>query len=134
VEYLEALDRDECLRLLEGRGVGRIGITVLDLPAIFPVNYAVHDNEILFRTRGGSDLDVATREMMAAFEIDGTDGLYHEGWSVLVVGRCSHVTDPAELDEIQDVRLSPWAGEDRDLYVRIPMEMVSGRRIHHGHP
>ena len=132
VEYLEDLDRDECVRLLEGRGVGRIGTTVRARPVIFPVNYVVHDNDVLFRTRRGSDLEVATRDAVAAFEIDGMDDFYHEGWSVLVVGRCSHVSDPAELDQLQTVRLSPWAGERRDRYVRISMEMVSGRRIRHG--
>jgi hypothetical protein len=27
--------------------------------------------------------------------------------------------------------LAPWAGEDRDLLLRMPIEEVSGRHIHH---
>jgi hypothetical protein len=69
-----------------------------------------------------------------AFEIDGVDNIYHEGWSVLTIGRCIHVTDPVELDQIQDSRLSSWAARGRDLLVRISMDEISGRRIRHHTP
>lgn len=130
-EHLEILDRVECLQLLEGRGMGRIGAVVRGHPVIFPVNYVVFNDAILFCAKRGGDLDRATLNVTTAFEIDGTDNIYHEGWSVLVIGRCIHLTEPVELDQLQAVILSPWAGEGRDLFVRISLDEVSGRRILH---
>ena len=98
---------------------------------VYPVNYAVHDGAILFRTRRGGDLDASTLNRWVAFEIDEADNLYHEGWSVLVVGRGSHVTESSELASLTSVRLMPWADEDRCLVVRIPLHEVTGRHIHH---
>lgn len=130
-EHLEILDRVECLQLLEGRGMGRIGAVVRGHPVIFPINYVVFHDAILFCAKRGGDLDRATLNVTTAFEIDGTDNIYHEGWSVLVIGRCVHLTEPVEVDQFQAVILSPWAGEGRDLFVRISLDEVSGRRIRH---
>ena len=129
--HLEPLSRDECILRLQAHGVGRIAVTVRGRPLIYPVNYAVHEDAIVIRTRSGGELDSATDDAVAAFEIDGTDILYHEGWCVLVVGRASHVSNPTDLAGFNGVRLSPWAGEDRDSFVRIPFDEVSGRHIHH---
>jgi nitroimidazol reductase NimA-like FMN-containing flavoprotein (pyridoxamine 5'-phosphate oxidase superfamily) len=129
--HLAELKRTECLQLLEQQGMGRIGGQVGGRLVVFPVNYAVFDNTILFRTRRDGDLDRVTRNTDVAFEIDGMDPIYHEGWSVLVTGRCIHVTDPVELDHLRAVRLLPWAGEGRDSLVRLSLDAVSGRRVHH---
>ncbi len=101
---------------------------------ILPVNYAVVGDAVLVRARRGGDLDRITCNTVVAVEIDGTDSIYHEGWSVLVVGRSAHVTDPGELDRLKGLRLLPWAGEGRDLFIRIALDDVSGRRIHHFGP
>ncbi len=98
---------------------------------IFPINYVMLDSAILFRARRGGDLEQATGDVDVAFEIDGADKVYHEGWSVLVTGRSVHVRDPAELEQLRIVRLLSWAGEDRDLFVRIVLDQVSGRRVQH---
>ena len=111
--------------------MGRIGAIVCGRPVVYPVNYAIHDGAIVFRTRRGGELDSATNGEVAAFEIDGVDHLYHEGWSVLVVGRCCPVNDVAELEGLRDVRLSPWADEKRDRFVRIPFDSISGRHVSH---
>lgn len=130
-DHLEALERDECVLRLQARGLGRVGATLRGRPIVYPVNYALHDGAILFRTRRGGDLDASTLDRWAAFEIDDADNLYHEGWSVLVVGRASHVTDPSELASLTFVPLTPWADDDRHLVVRIPLHEVTGRHIHH---
>jgi uncharacterized protein len=132
--HLEVLGRIECVQLLRGQGVGRVAGTVEGRPVILPVNYAVVGGAVLVRARRGGDLNRITGNTVVAFEIDGTDSIYHEGWSVLVVGRSAHVTDPAELDGLKRLRLLPWAGEGRDLYIRIALDDVSGRRIHHSVP
>lgn len=130
-ERLLVLERAECLRLLEGQGVGRVGCRVHGRPLIFPVNYVVLNNAVLFHARRGSDLDHGTGDVDVAFEIDGADHVYHEGWSVLVAGLSVHVTDSAEVEQLRLVSLLPWAGEDRDLFVRIVLDQISGRRVHH---
>jgi nitroimidazol reductase NimA-like FMN-containing flavoprotein (pyridoxamine 5'-phosphate oxidase superfamily) len=133
-DHLEALDRDDCILRLKAHGVGRVGAMLHGRPLVYPVNYAVHDDAVVIRTRAGGDIDLATNDAWAALEIDGADSLYHEGWSVLVVGRATHVRDPFELARITLVRLSPWADESRCSVVRIPLDEVSGRRLRHlGH-
>lgn len=132
--HLEVIDRVECLQLLDGQGVGRIAGTVEGHPVILPINYVVFGDAVLLRARRGGVVDRITGDMVVAFEIDGTDSIYHEGWSVLVVGRSAHVTEPAELDRLKGLRLLPWAGEGRDLFIRIFLDSVTGRRIHHSEP
>jgi hypothetical protein len=68
---------------------------------------------------------------MAAFEIDGIDAMYHEGWSVLVRGHCCHVDDEAALVQLERLPLLPWAGENRDDGIRISLDDLTGRRIDH---
>jgi Pyridoxamine 5'-phosphate oxidase len=84
-EQLEALGSEESLRLLEGRGMGRIGGIVRGRPLILPINYVVLDNGILFRTRRGGDIHQFMCTAAVAFEVDESDTTYHEGWSVVVV-------------------------------------------------
>jgi uncharacterized protein len=132
--HLETLSREECVLRLQAHGVGRVGVVRVVRPAIYPVNYIVDGDTVVFRTLRGSDLFANTFDAPAAFEIDGTDGMYHEGWSVLVVGRASHVDDPAEIERLSAARLSPWAGERRDSFIKIELEEVTGRHIHHRAP
>jgi hypothetical protein len=49
-EDLEPLTEDHARGLLATGEVGRVGITVAALPAIFPVNYWLIDGTIVFRT------------------------------------------------------------------------------------
>ena len=134
IDHLEDLDEAECLRLLETGSLGRVGAVVRDCPIIFPVNYVAFERTIVFLTRLGGELDGATADVTVAFEIDGADNVYHEGWSVLAIGRCAHVTGPLERDGVQASRLSSWAGSGRDLLVRISIDEISGRRIRHHAP
>jgi Pyridoxamine 5'-phosphate oxidase len=53
---LEVLDRDECLRLLASQPVGRVAVVVDGSPMIFPVNYALDGESIVFRSDAGSKI------------------------------------------------------------------------------
>jgi hypothetical protein len=132
LEHLEEIGREECLRLLKAHGVGRVGASVRCRPIIYPVNYSLADDSILFFTRPGSDLDRATEGTIVAFEIDSANFTYHEGWSVLVIGRSAHVSDPSALKRARGLSLMPWAGDERTSMIRIVLDQVSGRRISHG--
>jgi len=128
-EGLEEIDRDECLRLLAGRGVGRVAVTIGAVPAVFPVNYGMLDDAVVFRTGAGTKLDAAVRHAVVAFEVDEIDTLYHEGWSVLVVGRAAEITDHPSLENAELLPLRPWAGGERAHFVAVRAEIVTGRRI-----
>lgn len=128
---LEALERDECLRLLATAPVGRIGVTIGALPAILPVNFALVGSHVVVRTVPGTKLDAAMRHAVVAFEADGyaLDG--SSGWSVLVRGHCSEVTDPAERAALSASPPRPWAFAEgvADRFLRIDLSFVSGRRF-----
>ena len=127
---LELLAEEDCFELLAAHHVGRVAVTVSALPAVFPVNYALMDGAIVFRTGEGTKLQAALRNAVVAFEIDEFDGFGHGGWSVLAVGMADELTGTA-LERARELPLRPWADGERDRYVRIVPELLSGRRIVH---
>jgi len=132
---LRQLDREECLRLIEPGGIGRIAWNGMTGPVVLPVNYKVHNGTIVFRTREGGlvDQDLSTGiegvELKVGFEVDRIDEVRRQGWSVLVQGPAHHVTSPEEIAEVAEAGLETWAGGHRDHYLRITPHQVSGRRI-----
>ncbi|GIU85933.1 MAG: hypothetical protein KatS3mg009_0448 [Acidimicrobiia bacterium] len=125
---LEELGRDECLALLARHHLGRLAVVVGGRPLVFPVNYCLDGDRVVFRTDAGTKLHGALGGPVA-FEIDGVDGLYHGGWSVLVVGEAEEVADGAERDRLARLPLGLWAGGDRSHWVRIRPAAVTGRRL-----
>lgn len=128
-EGLELLDETQCRELLSAGTIGRVAITIGALPAIFPVNYAYLDGDILFRTAPGSKLAAATQHAVVAFEVDDYDTAERTGWSVLVVGRAEVVHDLDVTFKALELDLEPWAWGTRTSIVRISPEVLSGRRI-----
>ncbi|MCK2212532.1 pyridoxamine 5'-phosphate oxidase family protein [Actinomadura sp. ATCC 31491] len=134
---LLVLDEKECLRLLEPGGVGRIafegryGLTVL------PVNFRLLDGAVVFRTATGGSTDedlrtgVADVEYKVAFEVDRIEELTRGGWSVLVQGGLHHVTAEEE-QAAAATGVEPWAGGEREQYLKIVPSRVTGRRIKPG--
>lgn len=129
-EGLEILDEEECRRLLASGYLGRLGVTIHALPAIFPVNYRLIGEAIYFRTGPGTKLNHAANGQVVAFQVDGgIDRAYRQGWSVLVLGRGEEVDDFGELQALAHLLPTPWAPGPRARVVRIPIEIISGRRI-----
>jgi nitroimidazol reductase NimA-like FMN-containing flavoprotein (pyridoxamine 5'-phosphate oxidase superfamily) len=126
---LEILTEAECRELLAGQSVGRIAITVGDVPAILPVNYALLDGEIILRTAEGSKLNAALERAVVAFEIDGTDSAWRTGWSVLVVGHATALWRTPDIERARSLGLRPWAPGPRDRFVQLSTLTISGRRI-----
>jgi uncharacterized protein len=126
---LEMLDRAECLRLLAGPHLGRVALVERDIPLVFPVNYALDGESVVFRTAVGTKLDQAGRGSAMAFEIDHADPVYHTGWSVLVQGVAEVVADPAELARLRSLPLLPWSRRARSAWVRIRPTEITGRRV-----
>lgn len=125
------LSEAECWRLLGSATIGRVAVTVGALPAVFPVNFALVEDAIVFRTGQGTKLSAALRGAVVSFQADAIDPTYHEGWSVMAVGKATTVMEPDELEAVARVGLTPWAHGTREHVVRIRPELLSGRRITH---
>ncbi len=94
-----------------------------------PVNFAVIDGDIVFRTDPASPV-AATDGLQVGFEVDRVDEAMHEGWSVLVTGNARRVTDQGEVeDKLRGRAAEPWAGGERDVYFRLTATETTGRRI-----
>jgi uncharacterized protein len=108
--------------------VGRIVFTVRALPAIRPVNFILDGGDVVIRTSATSRLAQTVRGAVVAFEADVIDPASRSGWSVTVTGRAAEILDPGEVERL-DALLQSWALGDQDCFVRIPAELVSGRRL-----
>jgi nitroimidazol reductase NimA-like FMN-containing flavoprotein (pyridoxamine 5'-phosphate oxidase superfamily) len=126
---LDVLAVDECIALLERCPVGRVGVDLAgEGPAVFPVNYAFDGRDVTFRTNTGSLLHRADQSRVA-FEIDGIDRVYHQGWSVLVVGLLRAVTNTAECEALAELPVGAWVPGLRPQWMRIHPERITGRCI-----
>jgi hypothetical protein len=79
------------------------------LPAQAPVGRIVH-----------------THQALPAFETDQVDAA--TGWSVVVTGHASVVTDPAEHERL--TRTGPRLPALRGVFVRIESDLVTGRTLY----
>ena len=119
----------ECRRLIAAGGIGRIAFGTTTGPIVLPVNFAVVAGTIVLRTDEGTAIDGHADERVA-FEVDHIDEALSQGWSVLVRGTAHRVAHPAELQVIRrGAAIWPWPGGDRDVYVRIIPDTITGRRI-----
>ncbi|MFJ5533837.1 helix-turn-helix domain-containing protein [Streptomyces sp. NPDC093261] len=119
----------ECRDLLSSHGVGRLAVPTVSGPEIVPVNYGVIDGAVVFRTAPGTVPSQASGTQVA-FEVDRIDAAFSQGWSVLVRGHASTVTDPDSVRRLEEQASSePWAGGQRDLWIRIETLSITGRRI-----
>lgn len=127
---LEELTTADCYELLAHGGVGRVGFSTPCGPLILPVNFALVQGLVVFRTATGGALAAHADGSDAGFEVDHVDEAMREGWSVLVNGPADRVTGQGELSWPPDqVPVWPWAGGEREEYVRITPAHVTGRRI-----
>jgi len=111
-----------------------VAVSVGALPAIFPVNYATLDGDVVFRSGPGTKLTAAVRGSVVAFEVDEADRFDHTGWSVMVVGPAHQITDPDERAQARALPLASWAPDRGDVFVRIEARLVSGRLLTHALP
>jgi len=124
------LSREDCARLLRAGVAGRVAIGTPTGPHIVPVNYAVNGESILIRTTAYSLLGTYGRGAQLCFEVDQFDYELERGWSVVVRGRATFVSDQDELAELaRSWEPRPWAEGQRNLIVRIPWTEVTGRQL-----
>jgi uncharacterized protein len=126
---VEHLSVETCLSLLERHRVGRLGVVDADGPLVLPVNYVLDRGTVVLRSDPGLKLDLANEHETAAFEIDGVDHTRRLGWSVLVRGRLSQVTDPEDRARLEALELEPYVGGDKSHLLRLDSRTITGRRI-----
>jgi uncharacterized protein len=125
----QELTESECFGLLAGQHLGRVVLVDDRGPIAFPVNFILDRNTVVFRSGEGTKLDVAGRGAAVAFEVDGAEEATRTGWSVLVRGQASEITDPDDLARVRQLPLYPWAPGAKTHYVRILPSALTGRRI-----
>jgi hypothetical protein len=126
---LAVLDRESCVALLAGGGVGRVVFTERALPAIQPVRFAVHGESIVFRVSSQSAVFAGVLGNVVAFAVDDFSADLGKGWFITVLGRAAEVRDPVVTAELDRLPLSCWTTFPDVRYVGISLESVTGRRI-----
>jgi len=117
---LEELNPGECLYLLAGNTIGRVGFVAHGLPHVLPVNYGVdRDGSIVFRTTSQSVL-AGVGGQTVVFEVDGYDEARQLGWSVCVLGTAQR---------LRELSVVTWAPGPRDRWFAITPDQITGRRL-----
>ncbi|PRC48335.1 pyridoxamine 5'-phosphate oxidase, partial [Mycobacterium sp. ITM-2017-0098] len=121
------LTERQCWDLLGSVSLGRLVTTVSGWTEIFPVNFVVQKNTVLFRTAEGTKLLTAALNENVIFEAD--DHNVVEGWSVIVRGKAQLLSTSAEVDEANRAGLYPWVATQKERFVRIGPQTITGRRF-----
>lgn len=127
---VDILSERESWDLLGGMSLGRLVTAVDDEAHIFPVNFAVQNRTVLFRTAAGTKLISAAINNHVLFEADDHDAA--EGWSVIVQGVARTLRTDEELAEADRAQLLPWTATSKTHYVRVSPVRVTGRRFRFG--
>nr|WP_231645364.1 pyridoxamine 5'-phosphate oxidase family protein [Mycolicibacterium mengxianglii] len=115
------------MKLLSGVHLGRL-VTVMDgRPEIFPVNFVVQRNTVLFRTAEGTKLFGAVTNDQVLFEAD--DHNVVEGWSVIVRGSAKVLFAAAEIHDAEQAGLYPWTATQKLRFIRVTPDQVTGRKF-----
>lgn len=124
------LSKRDSWSLLAERSLGRLVTAPLGRPEIFPVNYIVAGESIIFRTAEGTKLVSVVLDENVAFEVDEVfdDGAV----CVIARGRARLVDESAETQELDLQRLRSWVPTLKYNVVAIEIDELSGRRFTFG--
>jgi uncharacterized protein len=125
---LRSLETDACMRLVGERGIGRFVFRSERGPVAFPVNYAVADGDLFFRTSPESGLAAEVPDAPVSFEVDHWNESTRSGWSVLITGRVQRVGEDAE-PELWSDGPTPWPAGDHSVLLHLIPLQVSGRAL-----
>jgi hypothetical protein len=126
---LAVLDRDECLARLRTEVVGRLAVVHAGAPVIYPVNYVVDGEDVVFRSDPGVKADAGLRGPVC-FEVDHLHRPTKSGWSVVITGRLEEARPRPGTDwrDLVELPLEGWAGGKHQLF-RIVPDHVTGRQV-----
>lgn len=126
------LTEDESLELMATNSLGRLVVRRKDDMDLFPLNFVVDGERIVFRTAEGSKLFSLTLNDDVLFETDFADFGTGEAWSVIVKGRARALISTEDIRKADELPLHPWLPTLKYNYVEIRPESISGRRFHLG--
>jgi len=129
---LTIMSRHDCLHLLNVHPAHLGRLAVVDdtgQPLVFPVNFRIVDEAIVFLTGAGTKLASVVRGSRVAFEADDIETSFLSGWSVLVQGVAEEIDEPGLLEHLRRLGLRSWTREGPVHGIRLPVESVSGRRL-----
>lgn len=121
------LDEAKAWDLLAGQQLGRLAVQS-DLGIdVFPVNFTVDGESIIFRTADGAKLTDLHSHPKVSFEVDAWSE--HSGFSVVAKGNAEPVTNLVDIARIEALRLKPWVPTVKTTFVRIFVTEISARKF-----
>lgn len=130
MDVIAELGAEQCWEHLRQGELGRLAMGVGGEIDVFPVNYVVDGESIVFRTAPGTKLAEAIMSSEVAFEIDGFTAV--DAWSVVAKGPAKRLEHQSEIDAAEALPLRPWAPTLKHTFVRISPTAVTGRRFDRG--
>ena len=130
-EVVTELTWEECWEMLRDEEFGRLAYRLVDEVHITPINYAVEDHSLLFRTAEGNKLLAVVMGSEVAFEIDRYGE--HSARSVVVRGTARLLPED-EAHRAENVPLRPWVSTLKYNVVEIEPKVVSGRAFELSRP
>jgi uncharacterized protein len=127
---MEILSTNTCFDLLRSETVGRLAVSIRELPDIFPINFVVDHGSVVFRTAEGTKLAASVHGRGVAFEVDGLDAGAGQAWSVVLKGQAVEIERMYDLLDALDLPLFPWHASPKHRFVRIEPVEITGRRFH----
>lgn len=129
-DVITFLSDRQCWDRLAEQQLGRLVTHVGDVLDIFPVNYTVDGESIVFRTAEGSKLTELSINDQVLFEVD--DYTETDAWSVVVRGTAARLETAEEVNAADALPLKPWIPTLKYNYVRIVPASLSGRDLRRG--
>ena len=129
-DVIAPLSDQECWKRLGTQELGRLVTHAGAVLDIFPVNYVVDGESVVFRTAEGSKLTELTINDEVLFEVD--DHTDEAAWSVVLRGRAERLETTDEVARADALPLKPWIPTVKYNYVRVVATSLSGRDFRRG--
>ncbi|MDN3243157.1 pyridoxamine 5'-phosphate oxidase family protein [Glycomyces tritici] len=110
---------------------GRVAFVVDGLPVIRPLNHAVVDGEIVVYTHHASAFAEAVKAqpgLPVSYQSDEIKAHSHFGWSVLVTGTATDVSDHPRAAQLGR-QVQSWIDRPHDMVIAIHPREVTGLRL-----
>lgn len=123
---MEVLTEQDCWDTLARLEFGRLAYVLGGHLDMAPINYAVHNGEVVFRTAEGSKLSAVLGGDEVVFEVDEITG--DEAVSIIMraIPREMPYDEARWADQI---RLRPWISSVKEHVVGLRPAQMSGRRF-----
>jgi nitroimidazol reductase NimA-like FMN-containing flavoprotein (pyridoxamine 5'-phosphate oxidase superfamily) len=126
---MEILSEAECWAQLAGVEVGRLAVAAAGEVDIYPINFVLSDQDLIFRTAEGTKLLEIVICGQVAFEADGYDREHGRAWSVVIKGRAEEIEASDQIYAVERLPLFPWNAAPKERVVRIRSRQITGRRF-----